>query len=335
MKSKWISFGCFLIGYNYDIINNSSEIAAKAVKRYTSAIMIVCILWAFIGYIFTNRYMHAGILGSIAGAALFVIIIIQIERQIILSIDPSDWLYITRGVLAIMMAILGSVIIDQIIFKDDIELEKITFNEARVNKALPAKTEELRYQIAAIDSAISKKEVERMNLLADISKNPTTKTFSTQATSRSDRKTTIDTASGKSITTEKVVPVMVTTVGTISNPNISFIAPIEQIITDLRSEKLDKETALLNIRPLLEKDVASKVGFLDELKVMFSLISNSRVALAIWGLWFFVLLTMELLVLISKMNDKENDYDRTIKHQMDLYVRKLELFNKMSLKENI
>lgn len=332
MKNLWIRFGCFLIGYNYQIISNSSEIAAKAVKRYSSALMIVCILWAFIGYIFTNRYMHGGILGSVFGSVLFVIIIIQIERQIILSIEPSNWLFVIRGVLAVMMAILGSIIIDQIIFKDDIELEKKQFNEARVKKELPSKTEELRYQIAEIDSAISKKETERLNLMSDISKNPTSITFSTQSTNRIDRKTIIDTISGKPITTERVVPVKVTNSSPIANVNISFIAPIEKIITDLRNEKLKKETALLNIRPQIEKEIASKVGFLDELKVMYSLISNSFVALAIWLLWFIVLLTMEMLVLISKINDKENDYDKTIKHQMDLYIRKLDLFNKMAVK---
>jgi len=154
MKNWWIRFGCFLTGYNYGIVRNSSEVSAKAVKRYTSALMIVCILWSFIGYSFINRYVHGGTWGSLIGASLFVIIIIQIERQIILSINPTKWLYIFRGVIAIMMAIIGAIIIDQIIFKEDIDLEKITFIEARVKKALVPKTEELRNQIANLDTAV-------------------------------------------------------------------------------------------------------------------------------------------------------------------------------------
>ena len=68
MKNWWIRFGCFLTGYNYNIVRNSSEVAAKALKRYTSAMVIVCILWAFIGYVFTDRYLHGGKWGSIAGS---------------------------------------------------------------------------------------------------------------------------------------------------------------------------------------------------------------------------------------------------------------------------
>ena len=148
MKNWWIKFGCFLIGYNYGIVRNSSEVAAKAVKRYTSALMIVCILWSFIGYSFTNRYLHGGTRGSILGALIFILIIIQIERQIILSLYRSNWLYFSRGIIALMMALIGAIIIDQIIFKEDIELEKITFIQARVDKAFGPKTEELRNQIA-------------------------------------------------------------------------------------------------------------------------------------------------------------------------------------------
>lgn len=80
-----------------------------------------------------------------------MVIIVQIERQIILSITPSKWLYVFRGIIACMMAILGAIIIDQIIFKEDIELEQITLIDQKVKKALPERTIELQTQIKNID----------------------------------------------------------------------------------------------------------------------------------------------------------------------------------------
>lgn len=147
MKNWWIRFGCFLTGYNYNTVRNSSEVAAKAVKRYTAAMVIVCILWSFIGYTFTQRYLQANLLGCIAGAAIAVVIIVQIERQIILSMHPNAGLFIFRGCLALMMALLGAVIIDQIILKQDIELEKISYVQKRVDDVLPSRTNELKKQI--------------------------------------------------------------------------------------------------------------------------------------------------------------------------------------------
>jgi hypothetical protein len=325
MRNWWIRFGCFLTGYNYGIVRNSSEVAAKAVKRYTSAMLIVCIIWAFIGYTFTKRYLHGGPIGSIAGSLVLVTIIIQIERQIILSINPSKWLYISRGIIAAMMAIIGAIIIDQIIFKEDIELEKITFIENRVKKALPPKTEELRLQISKLDTAILNKERERLVLMEDIRKHPTTIVYSTTPSIRTERKTIIDTATGKPVTTEKAVPVSLTLSSNVANPNIERVASLEQDINALRSQKTEKEKALLNIRPQLEKEISSKVGFLDELEVMYKLITQSKVALTVWLIWFFFLFGLEMLVLISKINEKENDYEKTVLHHMTLQIKRLDV----------
>ena len=63
---------------------------------------------------------------------------------------------------------------------------------------------------------------------------------------------------------------------------------------------------------------------------MYSLITRSNVALAVWLIWFFFLLGLEMLVLISKVNEKENDLDRKVKHHMELQLRKLEVFSKMT-----
>ncbi len=334
MKNWWIKFGCFLIGYNYEIVRNSSEVSAKAVKRYTAALLIVCILWSFIGYTFTNRYVHGGTWGSLIGALVFVVIIIQIERQIILSINTNNGLYAVRGIIAVLMATIGAIIIDQIIFKEDIELEKITFIEARVKKALAPKTEELRNQVANLENAIFGKESERANLISDVAKNPTTVVYSTQTSIKTEKKTKIDIITDKPVTTEISSPVSITNSSNVPNPKISLIPQLDETIKKLREEKTEKESALLNIRPKLEKEISSKVGFLDELEVMYSLITRSGVALTIWLIWFFFLLGLEMLVLFSKINEKETDYERTVKHQMILQMRKLEIFAKMNGNNN-
>lgn len=324
MRNWWIRFGCFLTGYNYNIVRQSSEVSVKAVKRYTSAILIVCIIWSFIGYTFTQRYLHAGLAGSIIGSVILIIIIVQIEKQIILSINPSKWLYLSRAIIAIMMAIIGTIIIDQIIFKEDIELEKITFIQNRVDKALPPKTKELESQISNLDTAIRKKEAEIDTLTKDIHKNPTITVYSTSPSIRVDKKIVIDSVTQKPITTENTVPVLLTIRNNIANPNIDRVAILQQDINIFRSQKADLVKSLLNIRPQLENEISSKVGFLDELEVMYQLITQSNVALIVWLIWFLFLFGLEMLVLISKINEKENDYDKTVIHQMTLQNKRLD-----------
>jgi hypothetical protein len=98
----------------------------------------------------------------------------------------------------------------------------------------------------------------------------------------------------------------------------------------LRAQRAEKETALLQVRPQLQAEIASKVGFLDELKVMFHLITGSTVALIVWLLWFCFLVGLEMLVLVSKAKGGTTDYDETVRHQMEHQLRKLKLLSGMA-----
>jgi hypothetical protein len=329
MHNWWIRFGCFLTGYNYNIVNASSEVAAKAVKRYTSALLIVGTVWAFIGYMFTSRYLHGGTWGSVAGAVIMVLIIIQVERQIILTVTPSKWLYFFRGLIAIMMAILGAIIIDQIIFKEDIELEQVSLIDEKVNKILPAKTADLRQQIIDIDSTITAKEAERLALMNDISKNPTIQSVTTQTVPLTVTNSVTDSLKNTR-TTDRIVNANSRTVSSIPNPKMSFIQPLDMQIEGLRKRKNNLDSNLLALRPMVEKEIREKVGFLDELKVMYKLISESNIAMTVWFLWFFFLLGLEMFVLISKTSEKKNDYEETVLHQMNIQMKKLKLLENAS-----
>jgi 2C-methyl-D-erythritol 2,4-cyclodiphosphate synthase len=329
MRNWWIKFGCFLTGYNYNIISGSSEIAAKAVKRYTSALLIVCILWSFVGFTFTQRYLKCGIGGAIVGAFIMVIIIIQIERQIILSVGRKKSLYIFRGIIASMMAIIGSIIIDQILFKEDIELEKNIFMEERVKNILQLKTNDLNHQISEFDSVIKIKENERLKLIEDVNKKPIIKSISSQTQPINVKNTSTDSL-GKVITTERLVNSTSVVVTNLPNPNQALIPQLQATIDTLRKQKTAREDTLLNIRPKVEQEIKSKVGFLDELNVMYNIVTGSMAAKIIYCLWFLFLLGLELLVLIAKLVEKKNDYDDTIQHQYNLHMKKLEVLSSLA-----
>jgi hypothetical protein len=312
MGNLWNRFGCFLTGYNYRLIKSSSEASAKAVKKYLSAILIVATLWGFIGYAFTQRYLHGDIYTRYAAALLMIIMVIQIERQIILSIGKNSWAFAFRILIGIVMAIIGSVILDQIIFKEDVEKAKISNIQTEVNRLLPIKTQELTQQIQQLDNSIKAKENERTDLINDIVKNPRISMPSTSIVYQKD-------------STGKMVPVGKTvSSNSVANPKADLIPPIDAQIKYLQEQKTKKENEKLNVQQILEDDLKSKVGFLDELKVLFSILFSSGIALFVWLLLFCFFLAIELFVLVNKFGDAKNDYDKIIIHQMDIRIKMLE-----------
>jgi hypothetical protein len=319
MKDLWLKIGCFLTGYNYMIIKNSSEASAKSVKKYLSALLIVCIVWGFIGYVFSRRYIHAGITGASVVALVMVIIVIQIERQIILTTGKSTRALFFRSLIAIVMAVVGSVIIDQIIFREDVEKLKISRVQEDVNKILPTKTAQQDAEINALDSLISNKEKERAKLIEEVTRKPFVKG------STSEKKSHIIKVTGKNgMVHDSVITRTDLTLTDVTNPKVGLIPNLDQQIADLRLQKSDKQKARLTVRQDLENELKSRTGFLDELKLLMSILTSNTIALIVWILIFIFFLSLELFVLVIKFGDARNDYEKTIMHQMDIRIKMID-----------
>jgi hypothetical protein len=315
MKDLWLKTGCYITGYNYSLIKNSSEASAKTVKKFLSAILIVSILWAFIGYSFAQRYLHTGIVGSVTVSLIMIIIVIQVERQIILSVGKNKLIPIFRILLGIVMAIIGSVIIDQIIFKDDVEKGKISNVQNEVNNILPVKTKELDFQIDQIDSAINLKEAERSAIIDEITKKPFIKSTSSEIKH-------FQMHNGNKIDT--LVKRTDFALNDVANPKAALLPDIADQISKLRAQKSEKENSKINIRQELETELNSKTGFLDELKILFGILLSSSIAMLVWLMFFLFFMCVEVFVLINKFGEERNDYDSIILHQKDTRIKMLE-----------
>ena len=80
------------------------------------------ILWGTIGYCFADRYINIESCALKLGISLaFMFTVLCVERIIILTVGRARLMSFMRVLLALCMAVLGSCIIDQIIFRNDIQ----------------------------------------------------------------------------------------------------------------------------------------------------------------------------------------------------------------------
>ncbi len=327
MRESWIRLGCFLTGYNYYILKNCSEVSKKSVKKYTAAMIIMCLLWGIIGFSFASRYLHAGPVISIGCSLVFIIVIIQIERQIIMQTHKNNYLQVFRGIIAFMMAIIGSIIIDQIIFKDDIELEKEEFINNKVESIYPSRADIRQKQIDQLTNQLNAKDSQRRVLNIDIQNNPVINTTTTQISPVPESFSETDPVTGKIITRTQYVKKVTTGRSQIPNPNIALLAPLDSQINSLQRMILSQGDSLSNLRMSIERTLKEKTGFLDELNIMFSLLGKSFPALVVYLVWLLLLFGLELFILMNKRHEKTTDYDAMIAHQMDMHVKKLSLLS--------
>ncbi len=274
--------------------------------------LIVMILWGMIGYLFADRYIKTEILGSAIAAFVAIIIIVQIERQIILTVGQNSRANWMRGGIAVIMAILGSLITDQIIFKDDVEIHKQKVVQARIDELLPKRATEIDNQLVELSATLAKKEIERADLIQEITLNPTINL----PTSTSKRVI----LPGDSVAARENTYV----IASVPNPKNELIPSINEQIKDIRTQLSAKEERRINLRMETEKELMDQVGFLDELEILFGIIFSSFIAFFVWLLLFLFFVLIELFVLFTKRGDGKNDYDDTVLHQMNVHMKKIE-----------
>ncbi|WP_299133812.1 DUF4407 domain-containing protein [uncultured Tenacibaculum sp.] len=316
-KNRWLRFGCFLTGYNYKLLMSCSEASKKSVKKYTAALLIIMIMWLLIGFLFSIEYLRIPIIGSAISGIILMIIIIQIERQIILG-TKNKWTTAFRITLGLVMALLGSVIVDQIIFKEDIIKEKLMNIDKEVGEILPQKLKEINLQIRDIDSMTVRKQNERDLLIDEVTQKP-----SIRLPKYESKKVPGKTVEGRD--TIRITKIYTTV--SVLNPKAKLIEDTDKQIANFRKEKSLLSHQIIDIREKTESELLNRKGFLDELKVMFKILLSSPVSLIVWGLWLLFFLIIELFVLISKLSDSENDYERIIKHQMDVRIDAINKLN--------
>jgi hypothetical protein len=288
-------------------------------KKYTAALFILIILWAFTGYCFAERYVQAPWWGCVISSFIFVVVVIQIERQIILTVGSTRGIAWFRVFIAVIMSLIGSSIIDQIIFADDIDKKMVEITDRQVEELFPARRDvyddELRRIQVVIDS------LDRMNLRlnAEIAKNPTITTISTENTF-----ITVKGSAGQDSIVTKTNVIKTP----IPNPRIKQLETNEKNLNRFREQQEEFTNKKITAKEDLRKELGSKTGFLEELNAMLEILGSRLEALIFYLIIFCFLVALELFVVFSKLGDKKCDYDLIVEHQLKTKQMTLEQLSK-------
>ena len=304
-----------LVGWNSKLLSSCSEASHKKLKKYVSALIILIMLWSFTGYCFAERYLHAPLWGCIVVSAVFVMTVIQIERQIILTVGKAGIATWIRGVIAVLMALLSSAIIDQIIFADDVDKKMIEVRDRQVEEQLPHRLAIIEAKLGELQKNIDSLESFNLELNTQYVRNPTIKSV----TSNTEHKT-VRQASGA----DTLISVTNYTRTDVPNPTGKRIERNNETINLFRKQQEEYTAKKLEAEMSLRAEISSKTGFLEELSAIIQIIGGKIEALIFYLILFCFLLLLELFIVFSKMMDKKCDYDEIVEHQLETRINALQ-----------
>lgn len=306
--------GCFLIGWNESILRDCGEASFRQYRKLLSAIFIMMMLWGTIGYCFADRYINieSGTLKTFVAMA-FMFIVLCVERVIILTVGKAWLMTCMRVLLALCMAILGSCIFDQIIFRNDIQQAIQAHRENVISETVAKRLSIYDSDIQRITQEMDSLGKATITLNEELQKRPVIK-----GTNVSTQEQVIGV--DENGIAKKVKVQSVNTV-TLANP----------LAEQLKANHEQIQTYSAQLENLIQnkKDVAETVrievsqrapGFIEELEATLTVVSQSPVSLAFYIILFCFLTFLELFVLTIKIGESKCDYELIVESQ--LYLKK-------------
>lgn len=280
-----------------------SEASKTQLSKYTSALLILIIVWSITGFCFAQRYIGLPVWGCILVSLVFITIVIMIERQILLALHPTKRLVAFRFVIAIIMAIVGSTIFDQTMFGKDIDKQMAATIEHQTQALTQKRVSNIDSKLLAFQEEKDSLDNVNSELQADINAHPWI--VQKSVTNSQDRLVVngkIKVVNNPSVTTNQV-----------ANPKQSVVSTNNEKIKQIVLQEMDLNKKRLTVEEDTRKECKANVGFLEELEAMVSIVTTRKVAGAFYLIFFMLLMSLELFVVTSKMGDQECDYEMAIK----------------------
>jgi len=309
-KLKYI--GCFLIGWDKNILSECGEASFRQYHKLLSAISIMMVLWGTIGYCFADRYINIESCAlKLCVALAFMFIVLCVERVIILTVGKARLMSVMRVLLALCMALLGSCIFDQIIFRNDIQQAIQEHREDVIGTTITKRLAIYDGDIQRITQEMDSLSKATIALNEELQKRPVIKgtNVSTQ-----EQVVGVD-ENGKP---QKVRTQTVNTV-TLANPLAEQLKAnndqIQIYSGQLEQLRLDKKEVAEKVREEMSQRAP---GFIEELEATLKVVSQSKVSLAFYIVLFCFLTFLELFVLTIKMGENKCDYELIVENQLSL-----------------
>ncbi|CAN5457015.1 hypothetical protein BH11BAC3_BH11BAC3_07580 [soil metagenome] len=116
-----LKIACSFTGDNFDLLSANTPASKKKVVAMALAMMVPVLIWVFNGFMLSKQVLKSGWLWAIITAFVCGIIVFLIEKLIIMA-KGNNCLTTIRILIGIVVAFLGSVAIDEVVFGNDIDI---------------------------------------------------------------------------------------------------------------------------------------------------------------------------------------------------------------------
>lgn len=274
-----LKVSCIILSEDYNSIQKETQSSKRKISILGGAVLVPVFIWFTIGFLFVKDFFHCSLFTSLVVGFLVSFLIYLIERSVVLSTN-SNLLNTFRIALGIVVALLGSICLDEIIFKEDIRImkEQLLVDQLQMESDI---VKSLRNKIVALDIVISEKR------------------DAAQAESQ-----------GKSSGSFGVGEIT----KLINNQIDDYITERKEVQSELNIE-LASISSDINAKIKNVQNGLSDSSLLYNIQTLYQLVKSDKTVAVIFSIVFLFFFFLEFLVVILKMTLPKSSYDMKIELQ--------------------
>jgi len=288
---------CKITGDDYKILATETPESRKKVIAQGTVIFIPVIIWFVIGFLVSTKIMELNVSNGLLIGFILGLLIFILERTIIMAHGKRiiNWF---RIILGIVIAALGAIFLDEIIFAADIEHQIHKMQ----NKKL-ADTENDVKNLYDNQLAIAKDEASKR--YSDWQSAMTLAIREADGTGGSGRRGISNITNLKMNVAEDL--------------KIQYEKALEQyeLLISAQEKDLSEATIATNSQ--------NYNGILIRVKALFQLVFSDWVMALIYGLFTLFLFSMEFLVVLIKIGWQKTNYERRLEMIEEIGKRRMEM----------
>jgi hypothetical protein len=272
-----LKFYSIIIGENPKYTATFQPASKRKIALYANCLLVPVILWFINGYLLAKNVLEGNMTTALITAFIAGVIIFLIERAIVMS-NGSKPIFWFRIILGFVIASLGSISLDEVIFKHDIDNQIAYYVQVEIDSAVQRVERDYKNQITMQQSIVNQKASEWKQSLKD-------------AKSEAD-----GTGGSKQKTVGKIALLKMDIAGKQESDYQKEYGKLEELIVSMDSAKKNAK--------LKAESGFNEKALLMRIRAMFDLIANDEFMLGVYILFTIFLFCLEFLVVFIKIGSK-------------------------------
>jgi len=288
-----LKYYSIIIGENPNYTASFQPASKRKVALYANCLIVPVILWFINGYLLVRNVLEGNIFTSILTAFIAAFIIFLIERAIVMS-NGSKPIFWFRIFLGIIVASLGSISLDEVIFKNDIDNQVAYYKQSEVDSAVHKVESDYANQINLQQAIVNQKGFEWNQSLKDAKGEADGTTGSHQ---------------------KQVGDITILKMNIADKQETDYNSENSKLLALKTSMETAKEKAKLKYEAGFKGN-----ALLVRIRAMFDLIAKDKFMLGVYILFTLFLFCLEFLVVLIKIGSK-NSIDEDLEKAREMLLR--------------